>query len=204
MRYVPWAANAPFTRPGIRNRHVTVPTNAAGEWAGFEPLDPPVQGNSETGHQQIGNLVLAPQLPLQISNAIDSGAFFDNRVLRAAVEHGAKPGSALNVSFMLSGTGGRDGRVHSAWNHLEAFLELVFERIGLSPNQVRIQAILDGRDSPPRASLERRDGVGGYLDRLEDLLDGYSATGSLAWVVGRSTGMDRDYGKATRGPTTCS
>ena len=85
------------------------------------------------------------------------------------------------------------GRVHSAWNHLEAFLELVFARIGLSPNQVRIQAILDGRDSPPRASLERRDGVGGYLDRLEDLLDGYSATGSLAWVVGRSTGMDRDY-----------
>ncbi len=192
MRYVPLAANSRYAA-GIRNRHVTVPTSAAGEWAGFEPLDPPVQGNSETGHQQIGNLVLAPQLPLQISNAIDSGAFFDNHVLRAAVEHGAKPGSALNVFFMLSGTGGRDGRVHSAWNHLEAFLELVFARTGLSPNQVRIQAILDGRDSPPRASLERRDGVGGYFDRLEDLLDGYSATGSLAWVVGRSTGMDRDY-----------
>ena len=94
---------------------------------------------------------------------------------------------------MLSGIGGRDGRVHSAWNHLEAFLELVFERIGLSPNQVRIQAILDGRDSPPRASLERRDGMGGYLDRLEALLGKYSATGSLAWVVGRSIGMDRDY-----------
>ena len=126
MRYVPWAADAPLTRQGLRNRHVTVPTSAAGEWAGFEPLDPPVQGNSETGHQQIGNLVLAPQLSLEISNAIDSGAFFENRVLRAAVEHGAKPGGALNVTFMLSGTGGRDGRVHSAWNHLEAFLELVF------------------------------------------------------------------------------
>ena len=195
MRYVPWAANSQYAA-GIRNRHVTVPTSAAGEWAGFEPLDPPVQGNSETGHQQIGNLVLAPQLSLEISNAIDSGAFFENQVLRAAVEHGAKPGGALNVTFMLSGTGGRDGRVHSAWNHLEAFLELVFERIGLSPNQVRIQAILDGRDSPPRASLERRDGVGGYLDRLEDLLDGYSATGSLAWVVGRSTsGWTAIFGK---------
>ena len=192
LRYVPWAADAPLSAR-LRNRHVTVPTSAAGEWAGFEPLDPPVQGNSETGHQQIGNLVLAPQLLLEISNAIDSGAFFENRVLRAAVEHGAKPGSALNVAFMLSGASGRDGRVHSAWNHLEAFLELVFARIGMSPDKVRIQAILDGRDSPPRASLERRDGIGGYLDRLEDLLDGYSATGSLAWVVGRSTGMDRDY-----------
>ena len=192
MRYVPWAANSQYAA-GIRNRHVTVPTSAAGEWAGFEPLDPPVQGNSETGHQQIGNLVLAPQLSLEISNAIDSGVFFENRVLRAAVEHGAKPGGALNVTFMLSGTGGRDGRVHSAWNHLEAFLELVFERIGLSPNQVRIQAILDGRDSPPRASLERREDIGGYLDKLETLLGKYSATGSLAWVVGRSIGMDRDY-----------
>ncbi len=192
MRYVPWAANAPLA-PRLRNAHVTVPTSAAGEWAGFEPLDPPVQGNSETGHQQIGNLVLAPQLPLEISNAIDSGAFFENRVLRSAIEHGSKPGSALNVSFMISGTGGSDGRVHSAWNHLEAFLELVFARERLDPRQVRIQAILDGRDSPPRASLEQQNGVGGYLGKLESLLSRYSATESLAWVVGRSIGMDRDY-----------
>ena len=192
MRYVPWAANGPHAAR-LRNHHVTIPTSAAGEWAGFEPLDPPVQGNSETGHQQIGNLVMAPQLPLEISNAIDSGAYFENRVLRAAVEYGAKPGGALNITFMLSGTGGRDGRVHSAWSHLEAFLELVFARVGLSPDQVRIQAILDGRDSPPRASLEKQNGVGGYLKMLETLLGRYSATGSLAWVVGRSIGMDRDF-----------
>ena len=192
MRYVPWAANEQ-EGPRLRNSHVTVPTSAAGEWAGFEPLDPPVQGNSETGHQQIGNLVMAPQLPLEISSAIDSGAFFENRVLLSVIEHGAKPGSALNVAFMLSGAGGSDGRVHSAWNHLEAFLELVFARIGLRPGQVRIQAILDGRDSPPTASLERQNGIGGYVDALETLLGKYSATESLAWVVGRSTGMDRDY-----------
>ena len=94
---------------------------------------------------------------------------------------------------MLSGTGGSDGRVHSAWNHLEAFLELVFARMGLQPAQVRIQAILDGRDSPPYASIERQNGIGGYLDRLEDLLGRYGAIESLAWVVGRSIGMDRDY-----------
>lgn len=195
MRYVPWAADARF-EPGLRNGNVTVPTSAAGEWAGFEPLDPPVMGNSETGHQQIGNLVMAPQLPLEISNAIESGAFFENRVLRETIEHGGRPGSALNVVFMLSGTGGSDGRVHSAWNHLEAFLELAFGRIGLRPDQVRLQAILDGRDSPPTASLDRRDGIGGYLDSLEALLAGYSATESLAWVVGRSTAMDRDYREA--------
>ena len=192
MRYVPWAADGQ-NASRLRNANVTVPTSAAGEWAGFEPLDPPVQGNSETGHQQIGNLAMAPQLPLEISNAIDSGAFFENRALRTAIERGAKSGSALNVAFMLSGTGGSDGRVHSAWNHLEAFLELVFERMGLRPGQVRIQAILDGRDSPPTASLERHNGIGGYVDALEALLSRYSATESLAWVVGRSTGMDRDY-----------
>ena len=192
MRYVPWAVDAQHSA-SLRNANVTVPTSAAGEWAGFEPLDPPVQGNSETGHQQIGNLSMAPQLPLEISNAIDSGEFFENRALRAAIEHGAKPGSALNVAFMLSGTGGSDGRVHSAWNHLEAFLELVFTRVGLRPSQLRIQAILDGRDSPPTASLDRQNGLGGYIDSLEALLGRYGATESLAWVVGRSTGMDRDY-----------
>ncbi len=192
MRYVPWAADAQRVA-GLMNANVTVPTSAAGEWAGFEPLDPQVQGNSETGHQQIGNLVMASQLPLEISNAIESGAFFENRALRAAIEHGAKPGSALNVAFMLSGTGGSDGRVHSAWNHLEAFLELVFGRMGLRPSQVRIQAILDGRDSPPTASLDRRNGIGGYLDMLEGLLGRHDAKDSLAWVVGRSIGMDRDY-----------
>lgn len=190
-RYVPWAASTPFL-DRIRNEGITWPTSASGIWAGFEELDPPVQGNSDTGHQQIGNLTMAPQTPLEITLAINDGSFFKNEALLATLDSRGEK-AAVNFSFMLSGTRGDDGRVHSAWNHLEAFLELVFTHRRLKPSQVRMQAILDGRDCPARASIEASDGVGDYLGLLERLLDRYGARESLAWVIGRNIAMDRDF-----------
>ncbi|MEX0761755.1 MAG: alkaline phosphatase family protein [Dehalococcoidia bacterium] len=191
-RYVPWAAEASRSQR-MRNQNLTIPTSAAGQWAGYEELDPPVQGNSETGHQQIGNLTLAPQIPLEITQSIDNGRFFQNEALRGTVEKAVAEGRAINFCILLSGVGGGDGRVHSAWNHLEAFLELIFTHCGADPANVRMQAITDGRDSPPTASIEEIDGIGGYMNRLEALLKHYDATGCLAWVAGRSLAMDRDF-----------
>ena len=54
-RYVPWIAEHPEWSE-IVDENLTVPTEASGVWVGYEDVDPPVQGNSETGHQQIGNL----------------------------------------------------------------------------------------------------------------------------------------------------
>ena len=190
--YVPWIAKAPSLE-AIRNSNLTVPTRASGKWAGYEDTNPPTSGNSETGHQQIMNLTLAPQTPMEISQSIIDRSFFTNRALLEAVRHGTAPGSALNFAFLLSGTRGDNGRVHSAWNHLEAFLELVFGICKADPSRVRMQAILDGRDCPPRSSLEGIGGTGQFLARLESLLSRYRATESIAWVVGRSTAMDRDY-----------
>ena len=191
-RYVPWFAEDP-TWSEIVNRNLTVPTRASGVWVGYEDVDPPVQGNSETGHQQIGNLALAPQIPLQITRSIEDGSFFQNMKLLSAIQTAVALGNSVNFCFLLSGIRGSDGRVHSAWNHLEAFLELLFVRLKVPPRQVRMQAILDGRDAPARGSLEL-DGVeGGYLGELERLLERYDATERLKWVIGRSYAMDRDY-----------
>ncbi len=191
-RYIPWIGDIPEWTRKV-NTHLTVPTRAAGKWVGYEDVDPEVQGNSETGHQQIGNLSLAPQIPLQISQSILDGTFFHNRKLRSAIETACATGNNINFCFLLSGVRGSDGRVHSAWNHLEAFLELLFEHIGLPPERVRMQAILDGRDAPAHGSLEM-DGIpGGYLGHLERLLHRFDAIDSLAWVIGRSIAMDRDY-----------
>ena len=191
-RYIPWFAEDP-TWSEIVNMNLTVPTQASGVWVGYEDVDPPVQGNSETGHQQIGNLALAPQIPLQITRSIEDGSFFENDMMLDAINGAIASGNNVNFCFLLSGIRGSDGRVHSAWNHLEAFCELVFIRLGISPERVRMQAILDGRDAPAQGSMEIEGVDGGYLGELERLLAKYDASESLAWVVGRSLSMDRDY-----------
>ena len=192
FHYVPWVAEVPaWSR--IVNRNLTFPTLAAGIWVGYDDVNPPVQGNSETGHQQIGNLALAPQISLQISQSIDDGSFYENPAINDAITKATTCGGKVNICFLLSGLTGSDGRVHSAWEHLEAMLELVYGRLKLPPHQVRLQAILDGRDAPAIGSLQL-DGVeGGYLGELGRLLVRFDAEESLAWVVGRSIAMDRDY-----------
>jgi 2,3-bisphosphoglycerate-independent phosphoglycerate mutase len=192
MRYVPVAANAGHLAE-IRNANLTIPTSASGRWAGFEDVDPPVQGNSDTGHQQITNLRLAPQLPMEITQSIDNGSFFRNPELAGIVSRAVADRRPINFTYLLSGVGGSDGRVHSAWNHLEAFLRLVFEVHEADPRLVQMQAILDGRDSPDTSSMDRTGDIGGYIDRLEELLGRYEAERSLAWVIGRNQAMDRDY-----------
>lgn len=190
-RYAPWAARMPHLA-AARNANLTVPTAAAGRWVGFEDLDPPVQGNSDTGHQQIGNFRMAPQTPLRITDAIESGDFFKNPALLETL-YAARESRMLSFCFMISGAAGHDGRVHSAWNHLEAFLELAFEKVGLPPERVRMQAILDGRDCPTDSSITARGETGDYLGRLQRALDRHGAGESLAWIVGRNIAMDRDY-----------
>lgn len=194
-RYIIWYARCPYTN-GLRNRFPTVATSASGLAAGYEDVVPAVQGNSETGHQQIGNFIVAAQTPLEISTQIADGSFFENPRLIEALEAVKRRGSCLDVCFLLSGEYGNDGRVHSAWNHLEALLEAAFVRAGLSPAQVKIEAITDGRDSPPYSSLQMSGEQYGFLFKLRTLLARYGAEESLAWVIGRSIAMDRDYEEA--------
>ena len=191
-RYVPWiGGDAEWSN--VVNHHLTVPTRASGVWVGYEDVTPEVQGNSETGHQQIGNLALAPQIPLAISQSIEDASFFSNDALVSTIEEALGRGGSINFRFLLSGLRGSDGRVHSAWNHQEAFCALLFERLSVPPNRVRMQAILDGRDAPAQGSLVLEDDDLGYIDHLEQLLAKHDALECLAWVIGRSIGMDRDF-----------
>ena len=161
-RYVPWSTVSTYIA-SLRNQHMTIPTSAAGTWAGFEELNPPVQGNSETGHQQISNLQLALQTPLEISRSIDDGSFFHNPSMRGTLEQAKRQNANINFCFMLSGVSGSDGRVHSAWNHLEAFLVLVFTEVGLhpSPASIVVISLRDGEDT--RAVDVTRGIYGGKL-----------------------------------------
>ena len=191
-KYAAWAARTPFI-DGLRENYPSASTKASGLEAGYEDLRPEVQGNSETGHQQLGNFTVAPQVPLEIAIDIESGRFHEHPVLNQAVEEAKRNNANLNITIMTSGEFGDDGRVHSCWNHLESFLKIVFDRHGMAPEKVRLQAILDGRDAPLKSSVEKDGDKLGFLYKLKDLMGKYDAVESVAWVVGRGIAMDRDY-----------
>ncbi len=191
-KYVPWASKCD-NLADIRNNNYSISTKASGIWVGYEDIKPTVQGNSETGHQQIGNLSLANQIPLEISESIKNNSFYENSNLNSCINKAKQNNSKINFSFLLSGTKGSNGRVHSAWNHLEAFLKLVLNKHKFPAEKLQMQAILDGRDSGNFSSVKNSNEEAGFLYKLENLLEKHKAIESLCWVVGRSSAMDRDF-----------
>jgi len=193
-RYAPWTANTPFLFR-LRQENPTWVTRTAGVFTGFEELSPEIMGNSDTGHQQIFNLMVARQVPAIISRMVEDGSFFSNEDLNRDLCR-ARDGATVVVKTLLSGEFGDDGYVHSAYKHLLAFFKLYFEVLKLPASSLQIEAVLDGRDSPYYSSLryEEKDGVlrYGYLRKLRKVLRGFGAESCLSWIMGRQF-MDRDY-----------
>jgi 2,3-bisphosphoglycerate-independent phosphoglycerate mutase len=134
-------------------------------------------GNSEVGHLNLGaGRSVLQDLP-RIDAAIADGSFFERPALVAACERAAVPGGRLHV-ISLIGPGG----VHANDRHLVALAELAARR---GVGEVRIHALLDGRDTPPRSALE-------YVRDLEARLAGAHPDAQIATVGGRYYAMDRD------------
>jgi len=151
--------------------HTTVA--ASGEAVG---LPPGQQGNSEVGHLTIGAGRLVYQPLSRINRAIDDGSFYENQVLRDAVDRARDRGAALHCLGLVS-----PGGVHSHQEHAIAVAELARRR-GLQ--SVWFHAFLDGRDEPPTSAAGF---VRTFLDALERI-----GVGAIASVAGRYYGMDRD------------
>ncbi len=137
-----------------------------------------VMGNSEVGHMTMGAGRIIYQDLTRISKSIEDKDFFKNRVLKSALQAGAK--SRVHLMGLLS-----DGGVHSHIDHLLALLELCVE---LQIPRVSVHAFLDGRDTPPDSSEI-------YLKKLLQHPAFSSQTGTRAEIVsvmGRYFAMDRD------------
>jgi len=132
-------------------------------------------GNSEVGHTNIGAGRVVYQELTRISKEIVDGNFYENEVLKGAIEN-AKGGNALHLYGLLS-----DGGVHSHNSHLYALLELA-KRNGLT--EVYVHAFLDGRDTPPTSAL-------GFIKELEAKMNEIGV-GKIASISGRYYAMDRD------------
>lgn len=133
-------------------------------------------GNSEVGHMHIGTGRYVPQNFSRISDAIESGSFFENPALCLAVDQALSKDGTLHILGLLS-----EGGVHSHINHILAMLELAAKK-GLK--KVAVHAILDGRDVAPSSAESA-------LKCLQDKIDSLGV-GHIASIVGRFYAMDRD------------
>ena len=137
-------------------------------------------GNSEVGHLNLGAGRVVPQDIVRISQAVESGEFFQLPPLVQLCDTVKRSGGTLHLCSLI-GTGG----VHALDTHLLAAVELG-RRAGVP---VAIHAWLDGRDTPPQSAL------GFMRELLENLGRGERGEGNrpvVSTVVGRYFAMDRD------------
>lgn len=133
-------------------------------------------GNSETGHLNIGaGRIVYQDLP-RINMSIADGSFFENQAFLRAINYVKKNNSSLHLLGLI----GRSG-VHAYNDHLYALLLLAAKQ---EVSKVYIHLITDGRDSPPKDALNQIELVRQNIARYR--------VGKIASIMGRYYAMDRD------------
>jgi len=140
-------------------------------------LPPGQMGNSEVGHLNLGaGRPVLQDLP-RIDAAIEDGTFFERPALLAACARAAHSDGRLHVVSLI-GPGG----VHANDRHLVALAELAARQ---DVPAVRVHALLDGRDTPPRSAVA-------FVIDLEARLADAHPDARIATLGGRYYAMDRD------------
>jgi 2,3-bisphosphoglycerate-independent phosphoglycerate mutase len=152
-----------------RNSHTTL--DACGSSVG---LPDGQMGNSEVGHMTLGCGAVIRQDLVRINDEIESGEFFQNAALLAAVDDAAANERPVHLVGLTS-----NGGVHSHIGHLKALITLCAE------HKVKpvVHMITDGRDTAQMSALM-------FLSDLDPLLE--ETGGCIATVCGRYYSMDRD------------
>ena len=135
-----------------------------------------VSGSSEVGHMNIGAGRIVHTEVAKIRQAIKSGKFFENRVLKKTFAKARINNSAGHLVGLLS-----DGDVHSSQENVFAILRMA-KKAGLE--NVFIHAVLDGRDVSPRTADI-------YIEALEIKMADIGI-GKVATLCGRYYAMDKD------------
>ncbi|HYD35849.1 MAG TPA: 2,3-bisphosphoglycerate-independent phosphoglycerate mutase [Vitreimonas sp.] len=167
---------------------------ASGEAVGLPRSE---DGNTETGHLNIGaGSIVYQDLP-RINMSIADGTFNINPAFQNTFNHVKAHNSTLHLMGLI-GAGG----VHSNIEHLYALLNLCKAQ---SIPRVFIHGFTDGRDSPPTSGIT-------YVQQIMDLCHKLGV-GELASLTGRYYAMDRDkrwervekaYNMLTMGTGSCT
>ncbi len=154
-------------------------------------------GNTETGHLNIGaGSIVYQDLP-RINMAIADGSFNTTSAFIKACDHVKKNNSTLHLMGLI-GSGG----VHSNIEHLYALLNLCKQQ---QVTQVYIHGFTDGRDSAPTSGTTYVQQINEWCQKL--------GVGKIATLMGRYYAMDRDkrwervekaYNALTVGASICT
>lgn len=147
---------------------------ASGEFVGLPKGE---DGNTETGHLNLGaGQIVYQDLP-RINQAIADGTFSQNREINAAINHARTHQSMLHLLGLI-GSGG----VHSSIDHLYALMQICKSQ---NFNNFILHIITDGRDSPPTSSIN-------YIHLIKERLKNLGF-GQIGTIMGRYYAMDRDH-----------
>lgn len=134
-------------------------------------------GNTETGHLNIGaGRIVYQDLP-RINMAIASGSFLNNKAFLKAADHTVANSSNLHLLGLIG-----QGGVHSSNEHLYALMRFAKEK---KIKKLYLHLITDGRDSAPTSSLI-------YLQQVQKEIKEIGV-GEIATIIGRYYAMDRDH-----------
>ena len=147
---------------------------ASGESVGL-PKD--IKGNSEVGHMNIGSGRAVVQTLPRIDKAIESGLFFNNKVLKESFEFATRNNSRVHLLALAS-----EGGVHSHSKHIISTIQF-FSKNSFNGN-LFIHAFTDGRDSSVNDATRN-------LDLIQQSID-QNGIGSIATICGRAWAMDRN------------
>lgn len=166
------AATPAITR--LTNSYPHTLLAASGEAVGLPHGE---DGNTETGHLNIGaGQIVYQDLP-RINMSIADGSFFENPAFKNAISHLNNTHGKLHLIGLI-GSGG----VHSNIEHLFALMRLAKQN---HLQEVYLHLITDGRDSPPSSALT-------YIAQVKQQINSLGI-GAIATVMGRYWAMDRDH-----------
>ncbi len=117
-------------------------------------------GNSEVGHNAIGCGRVFSQGAKLVSQSIESGAMFTGKTWLNLVNNVKDHNSTLHFIGLLS-----DGNVHS---HIDTLKKMILKAKEDNVKNVRIHALLDGRDVGELSALEYFDPFEEFLSELND------------------------------------
>ncbi len=166
------AANTP-NLDQIRKNYPRSILGASGESVG---LPDGFQGSSEVGHLSMGAGRVVTQELKRINDQMESGKIYSGELWLSMMQQWQEQQSTFHLLGLL-----QDEGVHAHYDHLFKF---IIQAVKENPDgKIVIHPFLDGRDTPPRSSLEHFSKLEAVISEIDNV--------SIGTIMGRYYGMDR-------------